>query len=260
VTRIICASLVFGSLTVTAAAGSPTAETSIVGGSLDTYRDTKWITFVGWTDGSYCTGSLISRRYVLTAAHCVQGETARETWVRVGSKYKGRGGVVRYVTRIFTYPSYADNRRWTQWGDMALLRLDRPTRIGKPVRLISKGYYPTDELVYVAGWGDLSDGGRSPRRLRGVYIHALKDRDCENVFGTRAYDGRVMMCAGFYPYRSRDTCQGDSGGPLARWNGHRWSLVGVTSWGRGCAKGAPGVYAWVGSGFLRTWIRRVTGK
>ena len=269
---LFCAAALLASLTgfaATAPAGasdpngggdSPSAGISIVGGTPDTFRDTKWVTYVGWKSHNLrCTGSLISPRYVLTAAHCMVGETARDTYVRIGSKYIHRGGVTRDVDQIIYYPRYTDNRHYTQWGDMAILQLDRKTRISRPVQLVNKGFYRVDDEVYIAGWGDTQDGGRSPRRLRSTGIYALQDRHCESSFG-RFYDGRVMMCAGLYPYRERDTCQGDSGGPLAWWNGRRWKLLGVTSWGNGCAQGDPGVYAWVGSGFLRTWIRRVTGK
>ena len=42
--------------------------------------------------------------------------------------------------------------------------------------------------------------------------------------------------------------QGDSGGPLVYQNGDRPEVLGVTSWGEGCAEpGYPGVYADVSS-------------
>lgn len=52
-----------------------------------------------------------------------------------------------------------------------------------------------------------------------------------------------------------DTCQGDSGGPLVL-RGKTPAddmLVGITSWGQGCASGYPGVYADVA--WAAPWIR-----
>lgn len=62
-----------------------------------------------------------------------------------------------------------------------------------------------------------------------------------------------MLCAGFKA-GGTDSCQGDSGGPLVA--GGR--LVGIVSWGRGCAlKDYPGVYTSVAA--LRGFIRKITG-
>lgn len=61
-----------------------------------------------------------------------------------------------------------------------------------------------------------------------------------------------MICAGT-GRGGRDTCGGDSGGPLVVMEGQRPVLVGVTSWGAGCAwPGTYGVYTRVTA--FKTWL------
>jgi secreted trypsin-like serine protease len=62
-----------------------------------------------------------------------------------------------------------------------------------------------------------------------------------------------MLCAAT---DGADACKGDSGGPLV----HTWGeprLVGIVSWGIGCAEdGQPGVYTRLDGSHYLDWIKR----
>lgn len=84
-------------------------------------------------------------------------------------------------------------------------------------------------------------GGEQSDHLMKVGVPITTDEECSTAYG-ESYKPEGMVCAGV-PEGGKDSCQGDSGGPMVVEN----KLVGVVSWGEGCARpGKPGVYARVG--------------
>ena len=107
---------------------------------------------------------------------------------------------------------------------------------------------------WTAGWGTLSSGGSLPDKLREVDLQIMSDEQCAASQLGDEYFASNMMCAG-YPEGGKDACQGDSGGPLICAIDGQPVLVGVTSWGFGCAwADNPGVWAKVSSGEHYGWI------
>lgn len=99
-------------------------------------------------------------------------------------------------------------------------------------------------------------GGSGSLTLRAVDLVGLTHRACRLVYGKSLTER--MMCAG---RSGRDSCQGDSGGPLVLRDAENVpTLVGVVSWGNGCArKGVPGIYARVSDPDLRAFVQSVSG-
>merc|ERR1712013_741375 len=66
---------------------------------------------------------------------------------------------------------------------------------------------------------------------------------------------KMKLCAWA---KGTDTCQGDSGGPLAVPENGKYTLVGVVSYGMGCASSSPGIYARVQN--YRPWSKNLVAS
>jgi trypsin len=98
--------------------------------------------------------------------------------------------------------------------------------------------------------------------LRQVALPIVADSPCQQVFdGVRnpAVFPKAMMCAG--GDGKRDACTGDSGGPLlTRLASGAWELIGVTSWGDGCAvQGMPGVFTRLSAPEIQGFVAHAAG-
>ncbi|MFE4667924.1 S1 family peptidase [Streptomyces sp. NPDC056716] len=224
----------------TAFAGAPAvaAPTPVVGGTTTTTTAYPYVMQI--TDASqnqFCGGTLISPTKVVTAAHCMVGETTSSVRVVGGRTYlNGTNGTVAQVSRIWIHPEYTSV---TRGDDVAVLTLSTsmPYATIPYVAATDTGLYATGATARVLGWGDTSENGSSSNQLRTATVPTVSDTSCRTSYGTR-FVATDMVCAGL-TNGGVDTCQGDSGGPLVI--GGR--LAGITSWGDGCARpGLPGVY------------------
>jgi hypothetical protein len=189
----------------------------------------------------YCGGSLIGPDLVLTAAHCVDGDTAGQIDALVGTHDLLAGGRRIRAERLHIHPAYD---RVTAANDVAVVEL---RSFAEPAHLVSIAD-PSDVATWapgtvgtVIGWGSTKTAGY-PTALRTVDVPIVSDESCRASYGRAVIEG-VMVCAG-YDGGGRDSCSGDSGGPLLVPAGADHLQVGVVSWGYGCAlPGLPGVYA-----------------
>ncbi|KAF2901184.1 hypothetical protein ILUMI_05002 [Ignelater luminosus] len=190
-----------------------------------------------------CGASLIRPNVAVTAAHCTEGRESLKSFItlRGGSSLVHKGGQVAKVLSMCDHPKY--NRSTIDY-DVSVLLLDRPFVLGDNVQTIplqpANLDVPTGTVANVSGWGRLSSGGVAPQQLQVVQVPKVEDSECERFYSR--YGDTItdrMVCFG-YTEGGKDSCQGDSGGPLVIDE----ELVGVVSWGRGCASPRlPGVYA-----------------
>ncbi|XP_075168812.1 trypsin-like [Haematobia irritans] len=199
----------------------------------------------------FCGGSIIAEDIILTAAHCMQVFEAHEFKVRLGASKYNMGGELVAVKSFKSHDNYNPN---TKINDVALVKLATPVRESKNVRYIPlvEKTPVTGTTAVVTGWGttcfitcDLSEN------LQEVEVDILDYKTCASSdYGYGSNIKETMVCA--YAV-DKDACQGDSGGPLVVND----KLVGVVSWGAGCAApGFPGVYADIAS--VRSWIEKTS--
>ncbi len=181
---------------------------------------------------SSCGGSLIAPNVILTAAHCT-GSWLKYAVVGTHNLSGYSDGVLVAVKEQHKHP---DNNRWNMSNDVAILILNASVTGIDPVE-VSFERVGANVTTWVRGWGTTSEGGYQSKELKEVSIISW---DNDKVSLSYPLD-RTMMAAG--GVKGEDSCQGDSGGPLTIETDGKIKLVGVVSWGDGCAReNLPGVY------------------
>jgi secreted trypsin-like serine protease len=223
----------------------------IVGGEPTTIAEHPWqVAVLLKSDGKtfLCSGSIVARRWVLTAAHCLE-KIGKPTDVQVKAgvdDWQTQGHWVE-VCNLIVHGHYNST---TNENDLALLQTGEDLD-GKTIPLASPSQTPqSGENLEVAGWG-VTEAGALSRELRKVTVPYVGNDTCN---ARKSYNGRIlptMLCAGRRE-GGADACQGDSGGPLVRYTDGA-VLVGIVSRGQGCAlKMKYGIYTRVTN--YRKWI------
>ncbi|KAK4314191.1 hypothetical protein Pmani_014524 [Petrolisthes manimaculis] len=221
--------------------GDPTLlPTRVVGGTTTTIDEYPWqcgLTSRTTSTNPFCGCSIVNNRYIVTAAHCVVGSSPNSFTVAVGSTDITSGTTRVAVSRITVHENY--NNRNLQ-NDIAVLELASPLTFSDTVMPVCAPDTSNDfvgETATATGWGTLASGGSQPSILQEVDLTVMSNSQCASAYNFNIPN--VMICA---TDAGKDTCQGDSGGPLVVPNSDSvYSLVGITSWGIGCATN-PGVY------------------
>jgi trypsin len=217
-------------------------EAQIIGGSDVTEGQYPWLVGLGAPgegtayERQFCGGTVIAEDVVLTAAHCVEESAAADLVVFSGAIDLESADVVETaVADLHVAEDYNDPIAMA--NDWALLKLAEPVDV-EPIALGTEaGEF---DVLETAGWGDTGEG--FPTTAQWVEVPFVSDTDCEAAYPDEV-DAASMLCAGDLENGGVDSCQGDSGGPIMSPAGEDQVLVGIVSWGYGCAEaGNPGVY------------------
>uniref|UniRef100_A0A1I7YUK8 Peptidase S1 domain-containing protein n=1 Tax=Steinernema glaseri TaxID=37863 RepID=A0A1I7YUK8_9BILA len=179
-----------------------------------------------------CGGSLLSKRFVLTAAHCVLDVKGGQ--VMVGSVTLGQSRTAQWspIRRIFKHSGYTGEAHTGGYHDIAILEIE-PVQLNQyvqPVRIVKD-----DSALLRSGKGTsigfgtynvVNGEGMFSSYLRVINIPLIPAGECRWKNG--AYLRDFQICAG---ERGVAPGAGDSGGPLLVKTSNGMVQVGITSHG-----------------------------
>ncbi len=278
-----------------AQSGQTNTSSRIVGGAPAGSTTAPWFALLKLqTDGgtsTICGGTIISERWIVTAAHCLRNVSTDDEWLRSASPKRGAArdlivvkkkgsyalvnptnisgnGSPKYgIAKIVSRPDYRSSG--VIRNDLALIKTKKPMK-AKTLPYSSGLLTAAGTSLMTLGFGVTNVNSQTPSpvlRVAGVTDLAGLDVDACGWFGNNTVvsngvplgylvDMRTQICAGTIA-QGTDSCQGDSGGPLATVSA-RPALVGVVAWGPGCGGGEhwPGVYTRVSAYWQ--WIKNIT--
>lgn len=229
-TRLALAALLLSACT-TAPDGTRSVAQDIIGGEAAQPTDYPTVVALEEQPGNwFCTGTLIAKNWVLTAAHCVAEGPTTGLHVRFDDPdvNDATGGKVVAISEVHANPMFD----WEAWdNDIALVKLAEDVTDREPTPILRDVVAVGTEVLDVGyGVADNMDGGGG--LLRRVQKTTA---DCAGA-NDPGVSGANLLCMDASD--GRGSCFGDSGGPTFATVGGMRVVAGVTSGGTGELCGA----------------------
>ncbi|NP_001011293.1 uncharacterized protein LOC496746 precursor [Xenopus tropicalis] len=219
-------------------AASPLVDDKIIGEYECAPHSQKWQVYFTYKGYPWCGGSLISSRWIISAASCNQ--SPKYLIAHLGKHDITREeGTEQHIQVEKTFP----HNRYLGLSDsnnIMLVKLAEPAQFNQfvqPIKVASS--CPREgKVCQVSGFGNLNSyAEKYPDRLQCLDLPILPESSCDAYFSPKKMHTN-LMCAGF-AQDDKDSCQGDAGGPLIC----KGELYGIILWGNECSgRGIPGVY------------------
>ncbi|OQR78646.1 hypothetical protein BIW11_00270 [Tropilaelaps mercedesae] len=242
----------------------------IVGGDITRFGKWPWmISLRQYKKNTFvhkCGAALLNEYWAVSAAHCVHNVSPNDILLRLGEydlsghDKEPLGHIERRVQIVATHPKFDAH---TFEYDLALMRFYEPVSFADnivPICIAEGNKTYVGQSAVVTGWGRLYEDGPLPSILQKVQVPIITNKECERMYRKAGFIEDIpdiFICAGLSS-GGKDSCEGDSGGPLVLKDedSGAWNLIGIISWGIGCAlPNQPGVYTRITK--FSDWMKQI---
>jgi len=239
------------------ALGCGTTETTrIVGGNSTRPLEFPWMVGLSFNKTWFCGGTLVSRKHILTAAHCTHEAESASIFIGTHDLYQVTHTI---ASNVFYEHPYYDPKEIK--NDVALIELPEEITINDTMRpiclpLLGEEDADLDGFKMVAtGWGKTNDGSKISPELNKLNVTVVDNKKCKESYGDIIKETNICAIG----MEGQGTCQGDSGSALQHHEKGPWVQEGIVSFGSstGCGTGHPNGYSRLA--FYLEFIQSVTG-
>jgi len=230
------------------------ASSKVIGGQDAVPGQWPWQILLKRSGRPMCGGSIISSRWIVTAAHCVSKWYSYSVVVGENNRLKNEGTEKEYqVSKVFPHPAYGQLN-----NDIALLKLSQDIQFNKyvqPACLPQKDVKPGHKC-YITGFGKIKHPGNMHTQLQQALMPAVDSKVCEaknrKIINIPITD--AMICGGEGGVNPISGCHGDSGGPYVCEVNGKWELHGAVSHGSPRCKSTETYTVFARVTHFRKWI------
>mgnify|MGYP003729537029 CR=1 FL=1 len=186
-----------------------------------------------------CSAAIMGDKFLVTAAHCcefniVGRDIVTGTLSSFGDDEFPAEQTFYTITNFIRHDGFENEHLR---NDICIIQVDREFTFSERVYPVCflDGAPAEGTKAYLAGWGVTKEHDDTfVERFREVMVPIANEEVCEERYQGNV-DGDMQICAG-HDHGGGDACQGDSGGPLIVIDDGAPKLVGIMSWGIGCAR------------------------